>query len=86
MPDAFIWYHADQHLEPDLQQWMETVEEHAGVKGNLYVRIEADKTTFMERYADVSRATIDRIESLAAARPLFKQINRRCESFIQISP
>lgn len=85
MPDAFIWYHADKNMEPDLQHWIDAVEDEAGVRGKLYIRTHQDETTFMESYNDVSRATIDRIEKLAASRPLFENINRRCESFIQIS-
>jgi len=61
------------------------VEAKTGVRGRLYVRIEKDKTTFMESYADVSRTTIDRIEKLAASSPVFQDIDRRCESFIQIT-
>jgi len=85
MPDAFIWYHADRSKERDLQQWIDTVEAKAGVRGRLYIRIEQDQTTFMEAYTDVSRATIDRIEALAAASPIFQEITRRCESFMQIT-
>jgi len=36
-------------------------------------------------YPDISRATIDRIEKLAASSPVFQSIDRRCESFIQIT-
>jgi len=36
-------------------------------------------------YPDVFRATIDRIEKLAAASPVFQSIDLRCESFIQIT-
>jgi len=55
------------------------------VRGKLYIRNEKDRTTFMESYADVSRATINRIEKLAASSPVFQDIDRRCESFIQIT-
>jgi len=85
MPDAFIWYHADKNMEPDLQHWIDAVEDEAGVRGKLYIRTHQDETTFMESYSDVSRATIDRIEKLAASSPVFQDIERRCESFIQIS-
>jgi len=85
MPDAFIWYHADKNMESDLQHWIDEVEAGAGVRGRLYIRIEKDKTTFMESYADISRATIERIEKLAASSPVFQDIDRRCESFIQIT-
>jgi len=86
MPDVFIWYHADQQLEPALIDWIDCVETEAGVRGKLYIRTRQDKTTFMESYSDVSRATIDRIEKLAASSSLFQNIDRRCESFIQITP
>jgi len=85
MPDAFIWYHADKNMESDLQRWIDEVEAGAGVRGRLYIRIEKDKTTFMESYADISRDTIERIEKLAASSPVFQDIDRRCESFIQIT-
>ena len=84
MPDAFIWYHADQSRESELQQWMQKVEDQAGIKGDLYIRIDQEKSTFMETYHDVSRATIERIETLAAGHPVFDGIERRCESFIHI--
>jgi len=84
MPDAFIWYHADKNMESDLLGWIDEVEAETGVRGRLYIRIEKDKTTFMESYPDVSRATIDRIEKLAAASPVFQSIDRRCESFVKI--
>jgi len=86
MPDAFIWYHADKALEPELIAWVHQVEEQADVSGRLLFRIEQDKTTFMETYSDVSRATIERIEKLASENPLFADISRRCESFFEITP
>ena len=84
MPDAFIWYHANEAMEPELLDWMDQVEAFAGVRGKLLVRIEKDKSTFMETYADVSHATIDRIEKQAAQQALFKSIDRHCESFVEI--
>jgi len=88
MPDAFIWYHADDKQEPDLMNWLDEVEQQAGVRGKLYIRKASektdDKTTFMESYCDVSSATIKRIEKLAAQQSLFKDIDRRCESFVAI--
>ncbi len=84
MPDVFIWYHADQQLEPALTDWIDCVETEAGVRGKLFIRIEQNQTTFMETYADVSRATIERIEKLAATQACFKGVQRRCESFIEI--
>jgi len=89
MPDAFIWYHSNANIEPELLSWIEQVEDTAGVRGKLFIRKDGqgdnDIITFMETYADVSRATINRIEKLAAKQPLFKDINRRCESFVEIS-
>jgi len=85
MPDAFIWYHADKKQESELLEWVAHVDQQAGVRGKLLIRIEQDKTTFMETYSDVSSATIRRIEKLASTYPLFKDIDRRCESFIDIS-
>ncbi len=82
MPDAFIWYHADEKHEANLINWLSTVEQQAGVQGKLFVRKE--NNTFMETYSDVSQATIDRIEKLAASTPLFESIERRCESFVEI--
>jgi len=84
MPDAFIWYHADESLEPELLNWITRVEEQAGVRGKLLVRIENNETTFMETYSNISRATINRIEKLANAQPVFDGINRRCENFVEI--
>lgn len=85
MPNAFIWYHADENIEPELLQWLSQVEEKADVRGKLFIRKENDKSTFMETYTDVSRATINRIEKLAANHPLFKGIHRQCESFVEIT-
>jgi len=85
MPDAFIWYHADEKMEPELANWIDTVEQQAGVRGKLLIRKADDKTTFMETYTDVSSATISRIEKLAAKHVLFDTIERRCESFVRIS-
>lgn len=88
MPDAFIWYHADDKQEPDLMNWLDEVELQAGIRGKLYIRKASekvnDKTTFMETYGDVSSATIKRIEKLAAQQSLFKGIDRHCESFVEI--
>jgi len=84
MPDAFIWYHADEKLESKLMEWIDEAEEHAGVRGSLLVRKENEQTTFMETYSDVSSATITRIEALAAKNPLFKNLTRRCESFQRV--
>jgi len=84
MPDAFIWYHADEKLEPALTEWLAEVKEKADVQGKLYLRKEGDKTTFMESYSDVTSSTIKRIEKLAATHPTFEAIERRCESFIRI--
>ncbi|MDQ6981715.1 MAG: DUF4936 family protein [Mariprofundus sp.] len=84
MPDAFIWYHADEKDESKLINWLATVEQQAGVQGKLFVRKADNNTTFMEIYSDVSQATIDRIEKLAASTPLFEAIERRCENFVEI--
>jgi len=88
MPDAFIWYHADDKQEPDLMNWLDEVELQAGVRGKLYIRKASEKTddksTFMETYSDVSSATISRIEKLAAKHVLFDAIERHCESFVAI--
>jgi len=85
MPDAFIWYHADEKMEPALLEWMDTVQEKADVRGNLYIRKQDDKTTFMETYRDVSSATIKRIESMADKHAIFDRVERRCESFVEIT-
>ncbi|PIP02032.1 MAG: hypothetical protein COW18_11955 [Zetaproteobacteria bacterium CG12_big_fil_rev_8_21_14_0_65_54_13] len=85
MPDAFIWYHADDTQEPALLKWLDEVEASAGVRGKLYLRKQDDKTTFMEAYTEVSAATIRRIERLAKKQPVFEHIARRCESFIEIT-
>jgi len=85
MPDAFIWYHANEKQEPELLNWLDQVEQQAGVRGKLFIRKADDKTTFMETYADVSSATISRIEKLAAKYVLFDTIERRCESFVAIA-
>jgi len=85
MPDAFIWYETDEKLEPALLQWMQLVEAEADVKGAFYVRKQdAGRATFMESYSHVTTATINRIERLAAQHELFKNIDRRCESFVRI--
>jgi len=85
MPDVFIWYHADAALEASLLQWLHEVEDKAGIRGRLYIRKQESGATFMEAYADVSGATINRIENLAEKQPVFEHITRRCESFIDIS-
>ena len=87
MPDAFIWYEADEKLEPALMQWMQHVEAEAGIKGAFYIR-KQDKghATFMEVYNQITTATVNRIERMAAKQALFKNINRRCESFIKVDP
>lgn len=84
MPDAFIWYHAEDKQEPDLINWINSVEQEAGVRGKLFIRKTSDKTTFMETYCNVSQATINRIEKLAASSPLFENTERRCESFVEV--
>ncbi len=88
MPDAFIWYHADAQREAELLNWLDQVEQQAGVRGKLFLRKanddEHDHTTFMETYSDVSRATINRIEKLAGSASMFADIDRHCESFVEI--
>ncbi len=85
MPDAFIWYHAEEKLESELMQWVDEVQKKADVQGKLYVRKENDTTTtFMESYSDVTSSTIKRIEKMASENPLFADIERRCESFVRI--
>jgi len=87
MPDAFIWYEADEKLEPDLMQWMQHVEAEADIKGAFYIRKQDDeRATFMEVYNQITTATVNRIERLAAKQVLFENIERRCESFIKIDP
>ncbi|MDQ6996176.1 MAG: hypothetical protein Q9M82_01795 [Mariprofundus sp.] len=85
MPEAFIWYHADENMEPAFIEWLEQVEEQADVRGKLFIRKENDKTTFLETYTDVSRATINRIEKMAVAQPIFNDIHRQCESFVEVT-
>ena len=85
MPDAFIWYEADEKLEPKLLEWMQQIEAEAGIRGAFYIRKQDDgHATFMEAYNQITTATINRIERLAAKQALFKNIDRRCESFIRI--
>jgi len=87
MPDAFIWYETDETLEPSLLEWMQLVEAEADIRGGFYIRKQGDgRATFMEAYCQITTATIDRIERLAAKQALFKNIDRRCESFIRIDP
>jgi len=87
MPDAFIWYEADEKLEPTLLAWMVQVEAEAGVKGVFYIRKQDDeRATFMEVYNQITTATVNRIERLAAKQVMFENIERRCESFIRIDP
>ena len=87
MPDAFIWYETDEKQEPALLDWMEQVEEAAGVKGALYIRKQENgRATFMEAYYQITTATVNRINRLAAKQTLFKNVERRCESFIRIDP
>jgi len=89
MPDAFIWYHANENHEVELLNWLELVHDQADVRGKLFVRKDSDgdqtKATFMESYTDVSSATIKRIEKLAANQSLFDDISRQCESFVEIT-
>ncbi len=85
MPDAFIWYEADEKLEPSLMDWMQQVEAEADVKGTFYIRKQENgRATFMEAYNQVTTATINRINRLAAKQKIFNNIERRCESFIRI--
>lgn len=87
MPDAFIWYETDEKLEPDLMDWMQQVEAEADIRGAFYIRKQGDgRATFMEAYKQITTATINRIERLAAKQKIFKNIERRCESFIRIDP
>jgi hypothetical protein len=87
MPDAFIWYEADEKLEPALLDWMQQVETEADIRGAFYIRKQdGGRATFMESYCQITTATINRIERLAAKQALFKNIDRRCESFIRIDP
>ena len=66
---------------------MQQVEAKAGVRGAFYIRKQDDgRATFMEAYKQITTATINRIERLAAKQVLFKNIDRRCESFIRIDP
>jgi len=89
MPDAFIWYHADENHEAELLNWLELVHDQADVRGKLFVRKDSDgdqsKTTFMETYTAVSTATINRIEKLAANQTLFNDLQRQCESFVEVT-
>jgi len=85
MPDAFVWYHTDENKEPELLHWLDKVHEQADVHGKLFIRKEQDKTTFMEAYNNVSTATINRIEKMAANQVLFQDIHRQCESFVEVS-
>jgi hypothetical protein len=87
MPDAFIWYETDEKMEPALLDWMGKVEAEADVKGAFYIRKQENgRATFMEAYKQVTTATVNRVERLAAKQVLFKNIERRCESFIRIDP
>jgi hypothetical protein len=87
MPDAFIWYEMDEKLEPALLNWMQQVEAEADIRGAFYIRKQDDgRATFMESYYQITTATINRIERLAAKQALFENIERRCESFIRIDP
>jgi len=85
MPDAFIWYRTDEDKEPELLHWLAQVHQEADVEGKLFIRKESDQTTFMEAYTNVSTATINRIEKLADKQPLFKDIHRQCESFVEVT-
>ncbi|MBN4077163.1 hypothetical protein JYT48_02710 [Mariprofundus ferrooxydans] len=89
MPDAFIWYKANENNETDFLHWLDLVHEQADVRAKLFIRKDTDgdqsKATFMETYSDVSSATINRIEKLAANQPLFNDIQRQCESFVKIT-
>lgn len=81
MASAFIWYQTDSGREPELTAWLEEVKEITSIEGKLYIRNQNDKTTFMESYADLSQAMIERIEKLAAKQAVFADIERHCESF-----
>lgn len=87
MPDAFIWYETDEKMEPALLEWMQLVEAEADIKGAFYIRKQENgHATFMEAYKQVTTATVNRIERLAAKQKIFKSIDRRCESFVRIDP
>jgi len=89
MPDAFIWYHANESHKAELLNWLELVHDQADVHGKLFIRKDShgdqSKATFMETYTDVSTATINRIEKLAANQALFNDIQRQCESFVEVT-
>jgi len=85
MPDAFIWYRASDGIKTKLMHWLDEVHAQTNVRGKLFVRNDQHATTFMETYANISSATTQHIEQLAANNPLFENIDRRCESFVEIS-
>lgn len=87
----FIWYHAPEHLEADLRNWLVDVEEKLGVKGELFLRKEKDsenrvRVTFMETYRNVNEDFITQLESLAAHQSWYSELlsPRRCEAFNRI--
>jgi len=90
MPDfsttsAFVWYHADATLQPDLQQWLQSVQQQLNIKAELYQRQKNEKTTFMEVFEHIDSATIEKIEQLATQHHCFNGIHRQCESFERIT-
>lgn len=88
MPEAsaFVWYHAEASLQPELLDWLEQVESHLGVRGQLFVRLTPEKTTFMELYDSVESATLVQIEALASRQPWIGRLQspRRAECFNKV--
>jgi len=82
---AFIWYHAEAEQEEQFIQWLQHIQETLHIQGELYKRLQNEKTTFMELFACVDSAAINHIEHLATQHDCFHGIQRRCESFERIN-
>jgi len=81
-PDSlFIWYHAEPGSEAGFRQWLSELSEKTGIHGELFVRHDRGKTTFMETYENIGCGAQDTIERLATEQACFESVQRRCEAF-----
>ncbi|MDQ6966394.1 MAG: hypothetical protein Q9M23_05680 [Mariprofundaceae bacterium] len=86
---VYIWYHANDSLLDDLQQWVEETGEQFGIAARLMVRKQSEKTTMMEIYelsfSDAARVDgmLASIEAKAVQQDWFSRIEspRRAEIF-----
>jgi len=84
---AFVWYHADARLAAQLSDWVQEISKELELDGQLLIRQQNDKTTFMEIYPGVDEATVAHIEQMAAKQSWFTQLlsARQAEVFAEVN-